>query len=69
LRALAARRLDAYLQSQLGMVASVLVESGDRGRTPGFAEVRLDRPATPGRIVPARITGQAAGKLEGMVLA
>ncbi|WP_375288339.1 MiaB/RimO family radical SAM methylthiotransferase [Sphingomonas sp.] len=57
LREVAATRKAAWLAEQVGTSASILVEKpGDRGHTPGFAEVRLVSPSTVGEIVPARLT-------------
>lgn len=56
LREAAAARKSAWLARQIGTIQPVLVEKpGDRGHTPGFAEVRL-APAPIGLIVPTRIT-------------
>jgi threonylcarbamoyladenosine tRNA methylthiotransferase MtaB len=57
LREVAAIRKAAWLTAQVGTSASILVEKpGDRGHTPGFAEVRLATPSTVGEIVPTRLT-------------
>jgi threonylcarbamoyladenosine tRNA methylthiotransferase MtaB len=57
LREVAATRKAAWLAEQVGTSASILVEKpGDRGHTPGFAEVRLVSPSTVGEIVLARLT-------------
>lgn len=57
LRARAAERRAAWLNSLIGTVQPVLVERpGDRGHAPGFAEVRLSAPAPVGSIQPVRIT-------------
>jgi threonylcarbamoyladenosine tRNA methylthiotransferase MtaB len=57
LREAAATRKAAWLSAQVGSVQKVLVERpGDRGHTPGFAEVRLP-PSPIGMEVRARLTG------------
>ena len=62
----AARR--EFLASRVGSLAEVLVERADEGRGADFAPVRLDRPAAPGRVVRARITGFDGEALRGHVL-
>lgn len=65
LRVAATARKAAWLAAQAGTTQRVLVEKpGDRGHTPGFAEVRLTRPCTVGEIVPARLTA-ASDHLNG----
>jgi hypothetical protein len=45
----------------------VLFETGDRGRTPQFAEVRVAGLAMrPGSVLPVALTGAAGGVLEGI---
>ena len=61
--------LTAYLHEQVGAATTVLVERDDKGRTPHYAPVRLDAPAAPGHIVPARLTGVAEGTLLARVAA
>ena len=62
-------RLDALLASRLGALERVLVESGRIGRTEQFARLRLDRPAPPGAIVAAVVTGHGGGALDGRLRA
>ncbi len=50
-------RLDFYLRSQIGRKVEVLVERELIGRTKQFTEMRLDRPAAPGQIVCALVSG------------
>ncbi len=68
LRADGASARQRFLRSRVGSVAEVLVEQANAGRGADFAPVRLDRPATPGRIVTARITGLDGDALRGHVL-
>ena len=49
--------LRQHLARQVGGTVDVLLERGDIGRTPDFSEVRLNRSATAGDTVRARITG------------
>ncbi len=49
--------LDAYLNSQLGTVQTVLVEQEHLGRSEGFATVRFRSPVEAGQIVQAPIIG------------
>jgi hypothetical protein len=46
-----------------GRHVRLLMERPDLGRTEGFAQTRIEGTATPGTIVPARITGSAEGLL------
>ncbi|MCP4933142.1 MAG: tRNA (N(6)-L-threonylcarbamoyladenosine(37)-C(2))-methylthiotransferase MtaB [bacterium] len=57
LREKGAQRLDQYLKSQQGQTVQVLVERGLIGRTPQFAEIRLDQPARSGAMIKALVTG------------
>ena len=50
------RALGRYLQDQIGCNVELLMEHDGVGRTPGFAEVTLDRPAAAGDFVLARVT-------------
>lgn len=61
LRMAGAGRLQAHLQSLTGQRLEILMETQSRGRTEGFAEVRLDRAAAPGSLQQVRITGYADG--------
>jgi threonylcarbamoyladenosine tRNA methylthiotransferase MtaB len=48
--------LASYLDAQVGSQAEVLMEHGDRGRTPSFAEVELDAAMVAGTLLMARVT-------------
>ena len=61
LRAGGARRLEVYLQGLAGQQLEILMETESRGRTEGFAEVRIDRGAAPGSLQQALISGIAGG--------
>ena len=52
-----------YLAFQIGRTVSVLAETTDAGHSEHFAPVRLDAPATPGRVIAARVRGVADGAL------
>jgi threonylcarbamoyladenosine tRNA methylthiotransferase MtaB len=71
LREIGTKVLASYLESQHGRVVDVLVESGDKGRTPQFAEVSLDRECVfdPGSIVRTHIARSDAQRLFGEVRA
>ncbi|MGE3936519.1 MAG: tRNA (N(6)-L-threonylcarbamoyladenosine(37)-C(2))-methylthiotransferase MtaB, partial [Rhodospirillaceae bacterium] len=69
LRAAGAERLDAFLDAHAGRTVQVLAEDGDAGRAEDYAPVALDRPATPGSIVAARITGRRDATLTAEALA
>jgi threonylcarbamoyladenosine tRNA methylthiotransferase MtaB len=66
LRERARQALAAYLDSQVGHEAELLMEQSNLGRTPGFAEVEIDARATaPGELVPVRVTGSDGSRLRG----
>ena len=67
LRGRGRRALAEALAGHVGRTTEVLVERNGIGRTPGFAEVRLDRPA-PGKLQRVRITGADATHLAGEVI-
>ncbi len=67
LRAKGRAALAASLAAQIGSETHVLVERDGIGRTPGFAEVRLDRPM-PGHLQRVQITGASATQLAGEVM-
>ena len=58
-----------HLGQQVGSRVELLAERERLGRTPGFAEVELDRPVTPGTLVEARVTGSTGRRLRGELLA
>lgn len=69
LRAATQRRRDAWLESIVGTVQTVLVEkSGRSGHSENFASVELSQSATPGAIVRAHIISAANGTLKGMII-
>jgi threonylcarbamoyladenosine tRNA methylthiotransferase MtaB len=57
LRERGAQALRRHLDGEVGTRRRVLVESGERGRTEHFTEVRLASPAEPGAIVELTIAG------------
>jgi threonylcarbamoyladenosine tRNA methylthiotransferase MtaB len=61
--------LAAHLDRQVGSHVELLIERARLGRTPGFAELDLDAPATPGTLVEARVTGSSGRRLRGERLA
>ena len=64
LREAAAQRLAAHLAAQTGRAIDVLVEKdGLSGHAADFTPAALDRPALPGSIVRARVTGAEASRL------
>ena len=60
--------LRAFLASRGDATEKVLVETECTGRTEHFAKLRLDRAATLGRIVTARVTGHGDGALDGRLI-
>lgn len=69
LRGLGEAAQRAYLARQVGSVAPLLMEKDNIGRTPHFAEVRLNRVVGDRAFVSARITGQEGLHLMGEVIA
>ncbi|HEX2840640.1 tRNA (N(6)-L-threonylcarbamoyladenosine(37)-C(2))-methylthiotransferase MtaB [Hyphomicrobium sp.] len=67
LRAAGQRTHARYLDSLAGQRSEVLVEGNDVGRTPHFAEVRLDRKAPVGTIQWATLGNRDGHRLNGMV--
>jgi threonylcarbamoyladenosine tRNA methylthiotransferase MtaB len=62
--------LAAYLGTQVGQVAEVLMERPGLGRTPGFAEAETDPGAAlAGELVKIRVTGSDGSRLRGAPLA
>ena len=62
--------LSGYLQSQVGRDVELLMERNEIGRTPGFAEVKLDRSgADAGDLVSVRVTRSDGVRLQGERLA
>ncbi len=68
LRGVAKTMIDMYLDSQVGCRQVVLMESARTGRTEGFAEVRLDSDAAPGKIVHAAVTGVDGRRLNAHII-
>ena len=67
LRAAGEKQLAAYLQSQVGKKASVIVEKERVGRSKHFAVVELDRDCTPGSVADVEIVGANNVLLMGFV--
>lgn len=63
LRAQGEARLAAYLAAQQGARTEVLMERDGLGRTPQFAEVRIDAPGRVGEIVAAVVRGSDGQRL------
>ncbi len=58
--------LARYLQSQVGRDVELLMERNGTGRTPGFAEVKLERSsAAAGDLVTVRVTRSDGVRLQG----
>ena len=68
LRGAGAQAMQRFLSSWRGQRIDVLMEKEQIGRTPQFAEIALDRPAEPGSIVAASVTGEERGRLTGAAL-
>lgn len=69
LRSLGEEALRSYLASQRGKIVQLLMEKDNLGRTPQFAEVRLDRHVSERAFVSALVTGQQGLHLKGEVIA
>ncbi len=63
LRAKGDARLQQFLGEQIGRTVDVLVERPNIGRTPQFAEVRLEDPAPTGTIIRTKIAGSDGRRL------
>lgn len=68
LRTLGEVALTTYLGAQHGKTVDILVERELMGRTPHFAEVALDRAASEGSRIAARVTGHDGQRLLAEVL-
>jgi len=63
LREAGEKQLSAYLQSQVGKKAQVLIEHGGIGRTEHFAPIKLDADYAVGKVVPMEMTQVVAQTL------
>ena len=61
--------LAGHLESRIGSEVELLMEREHLGRTPGFAEMELAHPATPGQLLRARVTASDGKRLRGELLA
>jgi threonylcarbamoyladenosine tRNA methylthiotransferase MtaB len=57
LRQAGAAETSRFFAAQIGQTVSLLTEADQSGHSEHFAPVRLAAPVTPGRLLPARITG------------
>jgi len=57
--------LAAHLDAQVGREVELLMERGDLGRTPGFAEVEVEPGTPPGEFLDIRVTGSGGARLRG----
>jgi threonylcarbamoyladenosine tRNA methylthiotransferase MtaB len=69
LRGAGARALGRFLDSEVGAVREVLVESDGLGRTPQYASVHLAGYAPPGALRQAKIIGRSGDHLHGRLVA
>ncbi len=67
LRAAGAAALARTLATFVGQRTRILVETADTGRTPHYAQTRLDRPMTAGTVVCATVTASDATHLHATV--
>ncbi len=67
LRAAGEKQLAAFLQSQIGKTASIIVEKPTLGRTEHFAHVELDQECEPGQVMAVKITGSNDAALTGHI--
>lgn len=65
LREKGGRALKTFFAGQTGGDVEVMIEKGRMGRTPQYAEVKLDGEGSPGSITRARVTGHEARWLVG----
>jgi threonylcarbamoyladenosine tRNA methylthiotransferase MtaB len=63
------QHLDAFLESEVGALRSILVETESLGRTEHFASVKFAQRMSAGAIVRARVTGRGGDHLEASLAA
>jgi threonylcarbamoyladenosine tRNA methylthiotransferase MtaB len=63
LREAGERAASRFLDGQIGRDIALLTETGDTGHSEHFAPVRLAARTTPGRLIPARVTGSTGSVL------
>jgi len=68
LRELGAAQVEKHMQSLIGRTLPVLVEKGNKGRTPYFSEVQLDSDVATGSLITFRVTGADNGFLKGEIV-
>lgn len=68
LRTLGAAQATRHLTSQIGNVFHPVMETAMRGRTEGFAEIDIDRPAPIGALPKVRAIGVTNGRLQGALM-
>ncbi len=68
LRAMGDNQMQAFLQSQIGRVVEVVIEQNGVGRSPHFAEIRLDREIESGCLAMVETLGLQDGVLVGKVI-
>ncbi len=61
--------LAGHLESRIGSDVELLMEREHLGRTPGFVEMELAHPATPGLLLQARVIASDGKRLRGELLA
>ncbi len=66
LRKIGGQQVRKYLNSQVGRISNVLLESSNSGRTEQFAEVTFDRKYQAGDLITAKITASKNAKLIGV---
>ena len=69
LRAVGDKAAAQFLNSEIGRVRDVLMETDSLARTPQFASVRLDQPLVPGEITAIELTGVQGETLQGRPVA
>ncbi|MEZ5922998.1 MAG: tRNA (N(6)-L-threonylcarbamoyladenosine(37)-C(2))-methylthiotransferase MtaB [Hyphomicrobiaceae bacterium] len=68
LRVAGAHALERFLDGEIGTVRTALVERPGIGRTPQFAEIKLDPSVPPGSLVDLTVTGRIGHQLVGQAL-
>jgi len=68
LRELGTAQVDKHMQTLIGRTLPVLVEKGNKGRTPYFSEAMLDRDVAAGSLVEFQVTGTENGFLKGEIV-
>ena len=68
LRELGNKRLQIHFEDCQNRKCDVLMETRQKGRTPWFSEIELDKPHAAGQIISTLVTGHTENKLTGVAI-